>query len=170
VLHTNLLTQLFALAGAGYLAAFAIPLAVIDARHHRLPNRLVLPALLITLVGQLLAAALGAEGWRLPLALALASAAFGLGLVLSLRGFMGMGDTKLLTAMALALGWFSPLAFGLALLVSFGLAGAVALVATVLRGASLQTKMPLGPYLLAGHLAALVQVLTTEVVWSSTAR
>jgi leader peptidase (prepilin peptidase)/N-methyltransferase len=72
-----------------------------------------------------------------------------------------MGDVKLMTAMALALGWFSPLLPLVALGLSFLLAGVVALLLLMRRKIKLGGSMALGPYLIAGFLGAI-----TLAVWS----
>jgi leader peptidase (prepilin peptidase)/N-methyltransferase len=72
-----------------------------------------------------------------------------------------MGDVKLMTVMALALGWFSPLLPVVALGLSFLLAGVVAILLLVRRKIRLGGSMALGPYLIAGFLGAV-----TLAVWS----
>jgi leader peptidase (prepilin peptidase)/N-methyltransferase len=109
-----------ALLGPIYLVAVAWPLTRIDLRERRLPNRLVLPALAITLFGQLLAVLCSAPAPQLLVALACASCAFIGGLLLNRFAGLGMGDVKLITAITLALAWFNPfvplVALGLVLL------------------------------------------------------
>jgi leader peptidase (prepilin peptidase)/N-methyltransferase len=72
-----------------------------------------------------------------------------------------MGDVKLMTVMALALGWFSPLLPVIALGLSFLLAGVVAILLLVRRKIRLGGSMALGPCLIAGFLGAV-----TLAVWS----
>jgi leader peptidase (prepilin peptidase)/N-methyltransferase len=72
-----------------------------------------------------------------------------------------MGDVKLMTAMALALGWYSPLLPIVSLGLSFLIAGVVALGLLVLKRIKLGGSMPLGPYLLVGFFGAI-----TLAVWS----
>jgi leader peptidase (prepilin peptidase)/N-methyltransferase len=72
-----------------------------------------------------------------------------------------MGDVKLMTVMALALGWFSPLLPVVALGLSFLLAGVVAILLLMRRKIRLGGSMALGPYLIAGFLGAV-----TLAVWS----
>ena len=146
-----------ALAGIAYLVAMSPALAAIDLRERRLPNRLVLPALPITLAGQLIAAALDASLWsRMASALISALLVFVFGVFASLRGQLGMGDAKLMAAMALSLGWFSPIAPFIALLTAFVAAGGFVLVQTVRMRLALAQSIPLGPYLLFGNLVGLV--------------
>lgn len=60
----------FAMSGTFYLLAVAWPLSKIDIREHRLPNRLVLPAFPISLVGQTIASAISNQWQNLTVALA----------------------------------------------------------------------------------------------------
>jgi leader peptidase (prepilin peptidase)/N-methyltransferase len=125
-----------------YLAAVTPELIRVDLREHRLPNRMVVPGLLVGLV------AAGLQWSWLPLAAGLAFG--GLLLVLGLTGGIGMGDVKLATLIGLA----SPtLAVAVAAsLLSFLLGGMVALVVLALRGRG--SRIPFGPALLAGYWIA----------------
>lgn len=153
--------SLFALLGPSYLVVVAWPLALTDWRELRLPNRLVLPSFPVTLVGQLISSFLLANFQQLSIALLIAVATFLIALGINQSGFLGMGDVKLMTAISLALGWYSPLLPIAALALALIVAGAVALVLLALRRLRLGASMPLGPYLLAGFLAAI-----TWAVWS----
>jgi hypothetical protein len=55
----------------------------------------------------------------------------------------------------LALGWYSPMLPVLALLLSFLIAGIVAILLLVLGKIKLGGSMPLGPYLIAGFFGAI---------------
>jgi prepilin signal peptidase PulO-like enzyme (type II secretory pathway) len=57
--------------------------------------------------------------------------------------------------MALALGWYSPMLPVLALLISFFMAGIVAILLFALGKIKLGGSMPLGPYLIAGFFGAI---------------
>lgn len=176
MLWNLLFSDIPALLGVIYLAVVAWPLAKTDWREHRLPNKYVLPAVPITLVGQLAAVALGASWWQLAYALFLALAAFGIGLCLNRWAGLGMGDVKLIAVVALALGWWGILGVALALFFAFAFAAA-ALGFMFLMGKAkpqsrgkfalgvlsglpigLKSSIPLGPYLLVGFVLALVVV------------
>lgn len=86
---------------------------------------------------------------------------FVLTLLINRAGLLGMGDVKLMSAMALALGWYSPLLPTVAFGLSFLIAGIVAMALLILKRIKLGGSMPLGPYLLAGFFGAL-----TLAVWS----
>jgi leader peptidase (prepilin peptidase)/N-methyltransferase len=81
--------------------------------------------------------------------------AFAVALGVNRMGFLGMGDVKLMAAMALALGWYSAALPVVALLISFLIAGVVAIFLIALGKMKLGGSMPLGPYLLAGFFGAI---------------
>ena len=142
---------MFQLIGSGFLAVASIPLVIFDIRERRLPNKLTLPAIAITLAGLLVAA-----DWnRMAVALVCGVSLFGVGTFLSFRGWLGMGDAKLLVSIGLTLGWYGVdlLAMGLAL--AFGLAGLVVLIRVAMSRITRSSTIALGPYLLAGFWLAL---------------
>jgi leader peptidase (prepilin peptidase) / N-methyltransferase len=153
--------SLFSALGLGYLLLTAWPLAKTDIRERRLPNRYVLPAFPITLLGQVLAGLASSNWWPMLWAIGSASATFVFALWVNRLGMLGMGDVKLMAAMSLALGWYSVLLPALALLVTFLIAGAWALALVVLKKTTLAASLPLGPYLIAGFSSAL-----SVAVWS----
>jgi leader peptidase (prepilin peptidase)/N-methyltransferase len=155
------LSSLFSALGLGYLVLTAWPLAKTDILERRLPNKYVLPAFPITWLGQLLAGFSGAGFVNMLWALLAGVVTFGLSLVINRLGLLGMGDVKLMTVMALALGWFSPLLPIIALGLSFLIAGIVAIWLLLRKRIKLGGSMPLGPYLIAGFLGAV-----TLAVWS----
>lgn len=152
---------MFHLLGALYLAVFTIPLAIIDLRERRLPNKITLPAIALTFVGILLTG----EWGRVGVALICAAVLFLLGTGLSFKGWLGMGDVKLLVPIGLTLGWFGweVLAIGLGL--AFFLAGGFVLVRMAMQKITATSTIALGPFLLAGFWAAVIQP-----AWSSIAR
>jgi leader peptidase (prepilin peptidase)/N-methyltransferase len=142
---------MFELLGAAYLGIFSIPLAIIDIRERRLPNKLTLPAIAITLTGLL-----GAADWnRMAVAVLCGVSLFTVGTLLSFKGWLGMGDAKLLVSIGLTLGWYGAelLAMGLAL--AFGLAGLVVLIRVATNRITKSSTIALGPYLLLGFWLAL---------------
>lgn len=148
-----------ALAGIAYLVAMSPALTKVDMRERRLPNRLVLPALPITLAGQAIAAALDASMWsRLAATLIAAVLVFAFALFANVKGQLGMGDAKLMVAITLSLGWFSPIAPFVALLAGFVAAGGFVLVQTARMRTALTQSIPLGPYLLLGNLVGLASI------------
>lgn len=157
----DFVSNFFALAGTVYLISVTWPLTRIDIREHRLPNRLVLPAFPITLVGQLIASVISNQWINLAAALAAAVLAFMSGLAANRWASMGMGDVKLISATSFALGWFSFIAPLVSVVLAFALASSVVLTLLAMRKTTLGSSIALGPYLLAGF--ALTQILT----WST---
>lgn len=135
--------------GLGYLLVTAWPLAKTDITQRRLPNRYVLPAFPITLLGQLVAGLIYSTWWQMLWAFCAAVITFLLALWMNSMGFMGMGDVKLMSAISLALGWYSVLLPALALFVTFLVAGVTALGLIAMKRTTLTASLPLGPYLLA---------------------
>lgn len=150
--------MLFSPAALGliYLLAVAWPLAKTDWQQHRLPNKLVLPAFPVTLTGQLMAIMLGEQSLRLIHALAVALLVFALGLVANRFAGLGMGDVKLMAAMALALAWYSGQLVFEAVFAAVLLAALAVGLGWVFKRSSLKRAIPLGPYLLIGFLVAAV--------------
>jgi leader peptidase (prepilin peptidase) / N-methyltransferase len=133
-----------------YVAATAPELSRIDLAEHRLPNRLVVPGLVVGLLA-------AAGSWAttgippvVPLIAAVATA--GLLFLFALGGGMGMGDGKLAAVLGLA-SPTAPVAIASPLL-AFLLGGVVAAVVLVVRGRG--SRIPFGPFLLAGYAGALV--------------
>lgn len=155
------LTDLFALSGSVYLLAVSFRLSVIDIREHRLPNRLVLPAFPIALVGQVVASWFSGSWMNFGSALACSALALIIGIAANRWASLGMGDVKLISAIALSLGWFSFLAPLVSVILAFLIACAVMLVLVALRKTTLGSSFALGPYLLVGF--AFTQILT----WST---
>lgn len=135
-----------------YLLAVAWPLARTDIREHRLPNKFTLPAIAIALVAEFLAAWLGNQWYNFAIAFGCGVAGFLVSLLANRFATLGMGDVKLITAISLCLGWFSPIAPVMAITIAFVLAGVVVLARVALRKARMGQSVALGPYLLAGLL------------------
>ncbi|WP_382304902.1 prepilin peptidase [Herbiconiux sp. UC225_62] len=151
--------SIFVLVPMLYLAVVTVPLAVTDARSHRLPNALVVPGLVVS------AWAVVGVGMRDPPAVAAPLAAagaaalvFGAGRAL---GGVGMGDVKLGLLLAGVAGMTDarilPGAAG-ATAVLAGVSAATCVMAEKLPLAS--ARIPLGPPLLGGFWCG---VLTTIV-------
>lgn len=144
---------------AAVMAAFLavlLALALIDARHRILPNRIVYPAIpgFALLVA---AGALAGEGFDLPGA-AVGFLGYGGGLLLvatvSPRG-MGMGDVKLAALIGLVVGSLGAGRVLVAAGVGILLGGVVA-VGALLAGRGRKQAIPFGPFLAAGAAAAVL--------------
>lgn len=142
-----------------YLGAIGTVLAVVDARTRRLPDALVLPSYPVGLALLGIATAANADSWPLIRAFFEACSLGGLFLLLGMAfpGQLGAGDLKLICLLGFFLGWLNPLAGFVGLVVAFGLASVgVGLRHLASRTARASTTVPLGPYLLAGYLVAVV--------------
>lgn len=150
------------LAAAGataLLAPVGLLLLAVDADVHRLPNALTLPLAAAVLALLALAAATSGQWPDLRRAL-VASAAVGgafvlVSLVLGSRG-IGMGDAKLMLAIAPLLGWYGWPTLLVGVYAAFALGGLAALVLLVLRRADRATHLAFGPYLVLGAVLALL--------------
>ena len=149
------LASLFSALGLGYLALTAWPLAKTDIQERRLPNKYVLPAFPIILLGQFIAGIISGIWWNMLWATLAMLVTFFASLGVNRLGLLGMGDVKLMAAMALALGWYSVALPVLSLLISFLVAGIVAVILLALGKIKLGGSMPLGPYLIAGYFGAI---------------
>ncbi|MFI6104502.1 prepilin peptidase [Streptomyces sp. NPDC051310] len=147
------------------LAPFAVLLAAVDVRVHRLPDRVTLP-LAGAAAGLLGVAALlpgHAGSWPAALlgGLALGAAYFAL-FVIHPDG-MGFGDVKLALSLGAALGWYG---WGILFAGAFAgfLFGAVyGVVLIVLRRANRRSAIPFGPFMIGGALPALLLGAFTAV-------
>lgn len=147
--------SLFPLAPVIY---FGIRLSIIDLQTHRLPNRLValFTACEVAILGVLswVAADLG----RMINALGVATATLGIYLVLFLlsRGAFGMGDVKFAFPLGLCIGWFAPKFWLTSILVTFLLAGLVAVIGILFKKINRNTAIAFGPFMFAGTLLSLL--------------
>ena len=136
------------------LAMLGAVLVVVDAEHHRLPNRITLAAAVLGAAGLTAAAAVDGAWPDLTRAGLAAAAVFALFYVLALispRG-VGLGDVKLAGLLAGFLGWLGWVSVVVGLAVGFLAAGALAIVLLVTRRATHRTHIPLGPFLVVAAL------------------
>jgi leader peptidase (prepilin peptidase)/N-methyltransferase len=150
----------------GYLVltAMLVTVSVIDIQCYRLPDRIVLPTLLGSVVLVVVESIRAGEADHIKYAVAGAAIYFLFLLVVHLispRG-MGFGDVKLAAVMGLYLGWLAPdylTTFRLvlwAMLVGFVIGSVAGIALWAIRG--LNAAIPFGPFLAFG---ALVVVLTS---------
>ena len=124
---------------------------------HRLPDRLIAAGLAGALAGLAVAAFIGSPG-RLGIA-ALSGLASGLVYFVmafaTRRGF-GLGDAKFALLTGLAAGWYGwPVALD-AYVLGLLFAGLFGVALLITRRASRKDSIPIGPFILAGTLAAIV--------------
>lgn len=147
-------------------------MAAIDLDVHRLPDRIMFPAMIALGAGLVLAALLGG-GWE-PLVRALLGGLAGGGLYLLIallslvRGSLavGLGDVKLAALLGAALGWFGWSEVVLGIYGGFVVGGLWALALLVLRRVSWKGDFAYGPAMMVGALLGLVLApqLTTTMV------
>jgi leader peptidase (prepilin peptidase) / N-methyltransferase len=136
-----------------YLAAVAVALTMIDLDVMRLPNKIVLPSygVAVALLTPVSIAA-GEPGALFRGALA-ALVLYVLYLVLATFG-MGGGDVKLAPLLGFYLGWLGWSAVAVGAFAGFVLGGLVGGLLMALKLASRKSRLPFGPYMLAGAFLA----------------
>ncbi len=138
-----------------YLLAVAIPLITTDISERRLPNKLVLPSIPITLVCWIALAVIYGLWQPLFVALACALLVGVLGFVAVVVGGIGMGDVKLTFALVLVVSWFS---WWLGLLIpvlGVGIGLLVASYEVFVRKQLRSSSIPIGPFLIGASALAL---------------
>lgn len=138
-----------------YLIAVAVPLITTDIRERRLPNKLVLPSIPITLVCWIALAVIYGLWQPLFVALACALLVGVLGFVAVVMGGIGMGDVKLTFALVLVVSWFS---WWLGLLIpvlGVGIGLLVASYEVFVRKQMKSSNVPIGPFLIGASALAL---------------
>jgi leader peptidase (prepilin peptidase) / N-methyltransferase len=136
------------------LALLATPLLLVDARQHRLPDRLVLPAAGCALALLALAATVRGDWAALGRALAAAAVVFATfcAAAVASPSSLGFGDVKLVGLLALYLGWLGWGHVFYGIFAGFVLGALVALVMLAGRRVSLKSHIALGPALITGAL------------------
>ncbi|MGW5722846.1 prepilin peptidase [Amycolatopsis sp. NPDC003865] len=137
------------------VAAFGVPLAFADARHRRLPNLLVLGLAGSVGAAVVTTAVFNREAGSLARAVAGAAvtAAFFLAVYFTAPGQLGGGDVKLAVPLGAALAWFGWQTLALGSLLPWL---AAAITAAIMHLGRRRTAIPMGPFLIAGTLAAML--------------
>jgi leader peptidase (prepilin peptidase)/N-methyltransferase len=112
------LAEVIALIPIALIVVASIPLVYIDLTQKRLPNKITYPLILIALVSGVTASAISGEWLRFVFAFLIAFCFFVALFIMSLRGYLGMGDAKVMFAMTISLSWFSPILGGLVFIVT----------------------------------------------------
>jgi prepilin signal peptidase PulO-like enzyme (type II secretory pathway) len=146
LIHFDLSARAFV---AAFFAAVLVVLAAIDLERQIIPNRIVVPAGVLVLLGDIAAEPQRAKEWT--------AAAFGallvaLAISLATRGGVGMGDVKLAFLLGAGLG---SAVLGAAAIAMFG--AFLVSVPILVRGGlgARKATIPLGPFLALGALIAL---------------
>ena len=101
-------TQALLLTPVVYLLLVSIPILFFDVKQRRVPNKYTLPALYLWLIGTTIYVFITGEWlWSLVIPIAIALPVLILFVVLNDKGFIGMGDVKLIVIMALTLSYKS---------------------------------------------------------------
>lgn len=139
-----------------YLASIGVALSLIDLDTKRLPNVIVLPSYVSA--GVLLSVAAAASGeWDNLLRAALGMAvmyAFYFALVVIKPGGMGFGDVKLAGVLGLYLGWLGWGVLVVGLFLGFLSGGVIGGALMAAGRATRKSKIPYGPFMIAGALVA----------------
>lgn len=148
---------LISLLPLGYVAGATIPLMVTDFKEHRLPNKIVLPMIGITLLSHLTLAILTGAWASLGISIGLGFVVLVLGVCMNYKEWIGMGDVKLLTALTMIVSWFSVLGAALLLPASLLLGFITVLIGMIFTG---KRVIPLGPTVLATFAAIMIITLS----------
>jgi leader peptidase (prepilin peptidase) / N-methyltransferase len=140
------------------LVFVCLVLTVIDVTSRLLPNRITYPAFPVVAVWLLLASVGLHDLARFGRALAAAAAVGVVFLLLALiaPSSLGMGDVKLAPTLGLALGWLSWGAVAVGMFSAFLFGGIAAVTAVLVLRLSRKTRLPFGPWLVAGALVGVL--------------
>jgi leader peptidase (prepilin peptidase)/N-methyltransferase len=136
-----------------YLAAVAIALAMIDLDVMRLPNKIVLPSYGVAAALLVPVSLTTGDPADLLRGLLAAGLMYVLYRVLAVWG-MGGGDVKLAPLLGFYLGWLGWSAVAVGAFAGFLLGGLVGGILMTLHRASRKSRIPFGPYMLAGAFLA----------------
>jgi leader peptidase (prepilin peptidase)/N-methyltransferase len=136
-----------------YLAAVAISLAMIDLDVLRLPNKIVIPSYGVAAALLVPVSLTSGDPADLLRGLVAAGLMYLLYRVLAIWG-MGGGDVKLAPLLGFYLGWLGWSAVMVGAFAGFLLGGLVGGVLMALRLADRKSRIPFGPYMLAGAFLA----------------
>lgn len=140
------------------LAGIGVWLVVIDARTHRLPNRIVLPTLAALVLLVLVDGLATGETDRMLRALlgGLALGVFYAVMHLISQQGMGGGDVKLAAVIGLVLAWHGWQTLVLGAAAAFLLGALYAIALMLLRRADRRTHIAFGPWMILGAALAIV--------------
>jgi leader peptidase (prepilin peptidase)/N-methyltransferase len=148
--------RLSLLPALGYFCAVGVALALIDLSVQRLPNALTIPSYPLGAALLVLDALTHGSYWRLVDAAIGMAALYAFYFVLAVLkpGGMGFGDVKLAGVIGLYLGYLGWGEFGVGAFLAFLLGGIGGSALMLSRRAVRKTKIPFGPYMVAGALIA----------------
>lgn len=140
------------------LLAVGVWLLVVDARTHRLPNRIVLPTLGVLFAALVVEAFVTGQPWSLLRSVAgmLVLGGFYIVLRAMSRGGVGGGDVKLAAVIGLLLGWHGWQALAVGAASAFVLGALFALILMAMRRANRSTSIAFGPWMIVGAAIGIV--------------
>jgi prepilin signal peptidase PulO-like enzyme (type II secretory pathway) len=133
-----------------YIASVLIIIFVYDLKHYLIPDKVLLPAIIITFVYRFFDFSHFLNYFG---AAFFASGIFFILFFMSQGRWMGFGDVKLAILMGLILGFKNIL---VALFLSFFLGAIIGLIAMALQKKSLKSEIPFAPFLITGTFLALM--------------
>jgi len=140
-----------------YIASSLILIFVYDLKHYLIPDIVLFPAIIITLIHDFLYSYFTVHDYSYfinsLLAVVIASGFFLAIFLISKGKWMGFGDVKLAVLMGLLLGTWNVL---VALFLAFFLGAIIGLTLMVLKGKSLKSEIPFGPFLITGTFIAML--------------
>ncbi|GAA2641515.1 prepilin peptidase [Paractinoplanes durhamensis] len=138
-----------------YLAAVSIALAAIDIDLMRLPDKIVLPSYAVAPL-LLLPAVIAEHSWDAAVRGLIAAAVLyaGYWILAVLPKGMGGGDVKLAPLLGLYLGWLGWSSVVVGAFAGFLLGGVAGVLLMAARLATRKSRIPFGPYMLAGAFLA----------------
>lgn len=141
-----------------YLAGASIALAIIDLETHTLPNRIVVPTIVVMAAMLIVAGILIGDPYAIARSLIGGGALFLFYLVLavSTRGGMGFGDVKLAAALGIAMAWMGWPAFAVGALSAFVLGGLASIVLLALGKVGRRSAIPFGPWMIGAAWVGIV--------------
>lgn len=157
------LGQLVAVPAFLYFAALGLALALIDAKTHRLPDRLVLPSYPVLVVLLAAAAGLRADWWSFARALIGGAVLFAFFFLVALAypAGLGFGDVKFAGLVGGVLAYLSWSALVLGVFAGFLLAAIVGVVLIAAGRASRSTRIAFGPFMVLGALLGVFATVPT---------
>lgn len=152
-----------------YAVVLTVALSAIDLDTHRLPDRIVLPALVVMPV-LLAVASWGTGDWGAMVRALIGGVGLGVAyfaMALAYPGGMGLGDVKLAPVLGAFMAWLGWGVFAVGSFAAFLIGGLVAIVLLLARKASTdegRAGIPFGPSMLTG---ALVGAVVGQWVWGA---
>jgi leader peptidase (prepilin peptidase)/N-methyltransferase len=140
-----------------YLFAIGVALALLDLNLGQLPDAVIMPSYIVSILLLMPAGAVHAGWWSAERAVAGMAALFALffALALAYPNGLGMGDVKLAGLLGMYLGWLSWNALFLTAIGSLLIAAAVGSFAIVTKHANRNVAVPIGPCLVGAAVLAL---------------